>query len=286
MNAPTIQFNTSLGEYEFPNRWELLSPALYLFLCNLIEKYSKGSISYRELHIAYVCAALELDPKRIKETSAYENVYLLSEQVDFIFNQEGKLNTCFLAQLVPELTVKRKSKITYKGYAVNKAHDTLTCSLTALQFIEAYELIGSHQPAKLPLLAAVLYHPGKYTSESAHTLSEQFAEVDPVTLQAIALNFSSFAAYLFSKTDFRILHSRKSDTAKQITISMADSLYNLSADGLGDADAIEQLPVLKYLAILRKKLIESVRAMHTAEMDLTEIEAETGLSIKTLKQII
>jgi hypothetical protein len=286
MNAPTIQFSTPSGRYEFPNRWERLSPELFLFLCSLLDKYSKGELSFRELHIAYVCSALQLDPEKIKGSSAYENIYLLSDQVDFIFAKDNKLNACFLEQLIPELCIRKKyKKIKYKGYTINKAHNTLTCSLTALQFIEAYGLIGC-QEEKLPLLAAILYHPGQYTSESAHALSEKFSRVDPVTLNAIALNFSSFVNFLFTRTDFRLLHSRESGEKKNITTSMADGLYNLSADGLGDAEKIEQLPVLKYLSILRKKLIESVRAMHVAEMDLTDIEVQTGLSIKTIKQII
>ena len=67
---------------------------------------------------------------------------------------------------------------------------------------------------------------------------------------------------------------------------MAESLYNLSADGLGNVDVIEQMPVIKYLTILRKKLIESVTAMNEAGIDLVEISDKTGLSIKTIKQII
>ena len=38
-----------------------------------------------------------------------------------------------------------------------------------------------------------------------------------------------------------------------ITTDAADALYDLSADGLGNATAVEQLNVLTYLRILRKK---------------------------------
>ena len=67
---------------------------------------------------------------------------------------------------------------------------------------------------------------------------------------------------------------------------MAESLYNLSADGLGDVDVIEQMPVIKYLTILRKKLIESVTAMNEVGLDLVEISDKTGLSIKMIKMIL
>lgn len=49
---------------------------------------------------------------------------------------------------------------------------------------------------------------------------------------------------------------------------------------------IEQMPVIKYLTILRKKLIESVTAMNEVGLDLVEISDKTGLSIKMIKMIL
>ena len=136
-------------------------------------------------------------------------------------------------------------------------------------------------------MAAILYCPGTYTSEAAHSLAKDFASLDPVLLQGICLNFQAFANYLFIRTPFNILYMRKPKEHKPaISIGMAESLYNLSADGLGNVDVIEQMPVIKYLTILRKKLIESVTAMNEAGIDLVEISDKTGLSIKTIKQII
>lgn len=283
MNAPDIVFETHFGEYRIPNRWERLTPELYLYLCRLLEMYAKGEISYRGLHISYICASLALDPKKIKGTDAHENIYLLSEQIDFIFKDRQHINNCFLAQLVPALQANGQS---YKAYSIRTAFDTLTCSLTAIQFIEAYELIGCTTD-KMPLLVAILYHPGTYTSETAHMLANTFSGIDPLTQQAICLNFQAFANYLFNRPPFNILYMRKpKDHKPAISIGMAESLYNLSADGLGNVDVIEQMPVIKYLTILRKKLIESVTAMNDAGIDLVEISDKTGLSIKTIKQII
>ena len=151
MNAPDIVFETHFGEYRIPNRWEHLTPELYLHLCRLLEMYAKGKISYRGLHISYICASLDLDPKKIKGTDAHENIYLLSEQIDFIFKDRQHINNCFLAQLVPVLKVNGQ---TYEAYTIQTAFDTLTCSLTAIQFIEAYELIGCTTD-KMPLLATL-----------------------------------------------------------------------------------------------------------------------------------
>ncbi|MDR0713877.1 MAG: winged helix-turn-helix transcriptional regulator [Bacteroidales bacterium] len=46
------------------------------------------------------------------------------------------------------------------------------------------------------------------------------------------------------------------------------------------------MPVIKYLTILRKKLIESIIAMRDAEMNIVDIADKTGLSIQTVKKII
>lgn len=283
MNAPEIVFETPFGEYRIPNRWELLTPELYLSICELLQQYAAGRISYRQLHISYICKALKLNPKKIKGADANENLYLLSEQIDFISKDMQHINSCFLAQLVPELSVNGR---VYKAYNIQTSFETLTCSLSAIQFIEAYELIG-YPADKLPVMAAILYCPGTYTSEAAHRLAESFASLDPVLLQAVCLNFQAFANYLFTRTPFSLLYMRKPKEHKPaISIGMAESLYNLSADGLGNVDVIEQMPVLKYLTILRKKLIESITAMYEAGIDLVEISDKTGLSIQTIKQIV
>jgi hypothetical protein len=44
--------------------------------------------------------------------------------------------------------------------------------------------------------------------------------------------------------------------------------------------------LLKYLSILRKKLIESVRSLKSADMKADKIAAETGLPIDLITQII
>lgn len=283
MNAPDIIFTTPSGEYGIPNRWERLTPELYLSVCRLLDRYSSGEISYRALHIAYVCEALGLDPSRIKGTTAHENLCLLSEQIDFILKDERRVNDRFLAQLVPAISSGGRE---YKAYEIHTGFGALTCSLSAIQFIEAYELIGS-QEDKLPLLAAILYCPGTYSSEAAHRLADTFSGLDPILSQAIYLNFLAFANYLFTQTPFSVLYTRKAKEHKPvISIGMAESLYNLSADGLGDVDVIERMPVIKYLSILRKKLIESVTAMSEAGIDLLEISDKTGLSTQTIKKIV
>lgn len=322
MNAPEIKFTIANREYSLPNRWELLTPKLYLHLCGLLHRFSTGELSMNEVRIHYTCAALGLKPGKIKTPEACQNLYLLASTVDFIFNitypagsidglpadikkllrktppenipepaisrylkkqkYQYQVDASFAAQLLPELRIKRKR---FPGYTLSTTFDVLTCSLTALQFIEAYELLGSLD--KLPLLAAILYFPDKkYSSEQAHHLAGKFKHLDMITLQAVALNFQAFVNYLFSSTQFSLLRGKKGEQTSSITTGMAETLYNLSADGMGDVEVVEQMPVIKYFSILRKKLIESIKAMADSKIDLLEIANKTGLSINTIKKIV
>jgi hypothetical protein len=209
------------------------------------------------------------------------NLIVLSEHIDFIFDRKGKVNISFLAQLIPVL--KANSNI-YQGYEVNTSFDTLTCSLTASQFIDAQEVLKA-KADKLPLLAAILYCPAPYSGAKAHELATDFVNINPLVLHAIALNFQALVTYLFTRTHFSLLASgKKNDPIPEIATGLSETLYNLSSDGLGDIEKLKQMPLIEFLTILRKKLIESVKAMHEAKIDLVEIVDKTGLSTKLIKK--
>lgn len=123
----------------------------------------------------------------------------------------------------------------------------------------------------------------------ANALASRFAALSDGTLEAIALNFQAFDAYLFLRTHFSILTAGAS-TGKirsgSYLTGATEALYDLSSDGYGDIAAVEQMNVIKYLTILRKKLIESVRAMHSANMDVVKISRRTNLPIDVINKII
>lgn len=217
--------------------------------------------------------AKKIPPERLRMPIAR---YL--SRLEYVFT----LNGCFCSQLIPFVSIQGQ---VYKGYVIDTSFNQLTCSLTALQFIEARSMLGCDK-TMLPLLAAILYHPGKYDSESAHVLAKSFERLSLTTLQSIAFNFSSFVNYLFTKTDFWILIAGEYEKPSPITTGSLESLYNLSSDGYGDIAVIEQMNIIKYLTILRKKLIETVKSMHYAEVKHVDIAKNTGLPISLIKQII
>ena len=317
-----IKFELGPRTYMIPNCWESLTPTLYLSLCELLQQWSTGSISYSEVRIKYVCAALDINTSKIQADLAYQNIYFLSQQVSFIFNhnypveaikgleKQDKLHlkkiapehfpnkmlrsflskqkytytidACFSQQLLPIVII---NNTTYHGYDICTSYGIISSTLTAMQFIDAYQLI-SLGPNMYPLMASILYAPGIYNSEQAHKLATTFEKLSTAQLFAITLNFQSFCSYLFTQTQFSILMQSNGKQNNTISTGMAESLFNLSNDGLGDAATIERMPIVKYLLILRKKLIESIHAMHQGKIDLLEISERTGLTINTIKQII
>ncbi len=278
MNAEYITFRTNKAEYKVPNRWELLPPDMFEYLVLLLSQLAIGRISADIVRLLYVSKVFNINLRKTKDLDAMGNLIVIADQIDFIFDKEGKVNACFLAQLVPKFG-------RYKGYEINTSMDMLTCSLTAIQLIEAQAALKGGVK-KLPLLAAILYCPAPYSSEKAHDLTGRFTK-DPVKLQAVALNFQALVTYLFTKTHFSILSSGSgSGHIPEIATGMIETLYNLSADGMGDVQTVEQMPVIKFLTILRKKLIESVKAMHDAGMDIVKISEKTKLDTILIKKML
>lgn len=311
--------------YQIPNRWELIRNNYnYLQLVRDIMLMSEGKLSPAMVRINYICRYFGWNYKKIKGEDSYANLVMLAEQITFMFrisypnNDEAlqglddytyqlckripperlhgvtmakvlrrldykfTLDLCFCRQFMPYLEVCGKH---YTSYTISTSFDTLSTSLTALQFIEARQLIGQGEK-QLPLMAAILYHPYPYTSESAHCLAEKFKTVSREVLYAISLNFQAFVNFLFTKTEYSILTAGREMKKSAISTGALESLYNLSSDGYGDIIQVERMGLLQYLIILRKKVIESVRSLNAAKMELVDIEKETGLPLSIIKQIL
>ncbi len=304
-----------------PNCWDLLTSNVYIGLCKLLALWASGQISAFEVKVRYVCLVTGTDPEAAVHGDADQYIYLVSRMVTFMFlieypkgvldpfdpelraklrklppeylpdksvvryfediKYQYRIDASYAAQLVPSITI---GETLYPAYEVHTAYDRLTCSLTAIQFVDAYQLL-TNLSGKEALLAAILYSPLPYRSDAAHKLAGTFESVDPVILQAVALNFQALVSYLFTCTPYSILQTRSTGSAA-ICTGMADGIYNLSADGLGDVSAIEQMNILTYFTILRKKLIESVVAMNDAQMDITDIASKTGLSIPIIRKML
>lgn len=320
-----IRITLADTEYKIPNRWNLVSDEYqYKMLVGDLLLLAEGKLSPAMVRVNYVCRFFGWSYKKIKGEDAFANLALIAEKVTFIFricypdndaalqglddytyrlckmipperitgvtvarvlarlDYKFTLNLCFCRQFIPYLTVDGRH---YTAYTIETSFRNLSTSLTALQFIEARALIGKGDDL-LPLMAAILYHPWPYSSESAHKLASDFKSVDKTTLYAISLNFQAFVNYLFSNTQYSLLTAAKAKKNSVISTGALESLYNLSTDGYGNITQVERMGLLQYLSILRKKVIESVRSLHTAKMELVDISNETGLPYNIIKQIV
>ena len=101
------------------------------------------------------------------------------------------------------------------------------------------------------------------------------------------MNFMALTNFLYTKTPFSLLTKFEKDRkTRTITTTMTDALYDLCNDGLGNSQEVEQLNLLTYLRILRKKTIDAVRQLHGLDMDIAKIANETGLPPEIITKIL
>lgn len=318
----TIDFAVGSEQYSIPNSWERLSASQYIALMHDIARMQSGLIPVALVRINHVCRCMGWNLSKIKAPDAKENLCMLSGKVTFPFiisypdddlalmdlSEENRMlckrvspdqlklpiarylakqaytyciDSCFCAQLLPAISVGDK---TYAGYTIQNEYGMLTTSLTALQYIEARDICTD--TSKLPLLASILYHEGSYSSLEAHRLADSFATLPQDTLRAIQLNFIAFNNYLMTRTHYKLLTEISSESKAVISTGAIESLYALSADGYGDINTIEQINLITYLTILRKKIISVVLTMHSSQTKLSDIMSQTGLPYHIINQII
>ena len=277
-----------------PNSWQGVTPDVFQkFVSNLAEHYA-GNITVADIRRRYVLDVMGWRLSRIHDADALATVISIADRVTFLFTEEKQSltpNLNFFAQFVPTIKIGTTE---YHAYTVSTAYNNLTTSLTALQFIEAQQILqqatvpGSFAAGQssLPFLAAILYCPPPYNSTTAQLLADKMQQLSPVTLMAIQMNFIAFTTALYSQTEFALLAKFQPKKQSPIATDMADALYDLCADGLGPHEEVEQMNLLTYLRILRKKTIEAVRQMRSMEWDVIRISQETTLPVSVIQQII
>lgn len=278
-----------------PNSWQGVTPDVFQkFVSNLAEHYA-GNITVADIRRRYVLDVMGWRLSRIHDADALATVISIADRITFLFTEEEQSsltpNLNFFAQFVPTIKIGTTE---YHAYTVSTAYNNLTTSLTALQFIEAQQILqqanvpGSFAAGQssLPFLAAILYCPPPYNSTTAQLLADKMQHLSPVTLMAIQMNFIAFTTALYSQTEFALLAKFQPKKQSPIATDMADALYDLCADGLGTHEEVEQMNLLTYLRILRKKTIEAVRQMRSMEWDVIRISQETTLPVSVIQQII
>lgn len=283
----TITVRANGIEHEIPNSWELLTSDQYLKLVELLSLMESGQFSPGAVKCLFLCYMKGWNLNKIKrDERTLENFMSIASQLSFIFQEKDDkfvLDLCFCRQQLPIIFIDKKA---YYGYEVNTDFKSLTCSLTALQYIEARQLLDMGEES-LPLLAAILYFDKEaYSSEEAQKTRSEVQKTTCQHTQGDSLELYCSNNFLFSKTEFSLLTKFIPKEGSSITTDATDALYDLSKDGLGNARQVEQLNVLTYLRILRKKTIEGVKSLKATGMELAKIADEVGLPLEIVKKII
>ncbi len=308
---------------QIPDAWAELTESQYLKLIVRLQEYNAGTTSIAECRMLWLADILGIDLKSIPGNAqqAADNLFFMSRGISFftrIRYPEGKLDSVsaevrrladripaedlpyslevaylrrlpfeyyidavFCKNLIPYVKVGNKKHI---GYTADFSDGVFDTSLTALQYITAMELlsaVGHGDKGKQAVLVAVLYG-------NDITKKDVFKELSAETLAAIVLNFQAFVTFIFTVTEFAILWKKGSSTGNttgMITLSGIDMLYDLSTAGYGTPDQVENMPLLKYLRIVKKNLVSSVTMLRDMGKNDGEIAEKTGLSLSVISNI-
>lgn len=301
--------------------WDELTELEFRSLLYRIAEYSNGEISVADMRLLWICDCLGIDLKKIphkKQRQASDNLYTISRNVSFFLKieyEQGKLDAVsatvrkMAEKIAPddmpystEVAFLRRLPYEYKvdavfcknliptiqnhaGYTASFSDGVLDTSITALQFIEASDLlrkVNDGNADMLPVLAAVLYG-NNIANKNA------FKDVSTDILQAVAFNFQSFLAFLFTKTEFSIMWNNSTDANAAdpsiIRLTGTDNLYKLCSEGYGTPEQVENMPLLKYLRIVKNNLISSVLMLRDYGSDDVEIAKKTGLPTEIITRI-
>lgn len=281
MKNKTIKLSANGHAVNLPNSWDTISEKDFQVIVEALADLYQGRITPNEVLCRYTCSALDLSFPRIVKKHQTADLLSIARLVTFIFQSPS-------ASLLPNITFARQFVPVLAGrpsYTISTTCSRLTCSLTALQYIEAVDALqaGSGQ---LPLLAAILYSSRPYDTARALDLVPLMSRQSPLTLLSVRIVFEALVNFLYTRTAFSLLAQFKPKPQSPIATTMADTLYDLATEGYGTVEQVEQLNVITFLSIMRKKTIDTVRSMRSMELSTPEIAARTSLPLSVINNII
>jgi hypothetical protein len=199
--------------------------------------------------------------------------------------KEVSIDLVFCKNLLPEIGRRRH---VIKGYSFEVEENILITSLTAAQFIDAQtvasEIQESGKEHLLDLLAAILYCPAPYDSQEAAKLAKELKALDARVKKAIYINFNAIQAYLFTRTKYAILFNAP-DTKKKPkhNLGLGAVAHSLIKAGYSD---VENSNLVKFFELMYTELISTVTGLHKTGLSIDKISEQTGLSYKTINEII
>lgn len=320
-----IKITLGKNSYSFPEAWHELKPQQYLLLCQQLFDFINGKTTIDEVRAKWFCAMTGIDfkAKDDKNDLLWENIYRISREFTFFTKIEYEkslsavdpelrkklykvpaneinsddpvlrwvkklkyhyvIDAVFVKNLLPSIQVGEKKVYGYKCQLIGNLLDT---NLTAEQFINAGMAIDEYHKSKneqhIDLLVSILYKIPDL---------QQLKKVGPVTKFAVLLNYQAIVSFLMRKTKYSLIWYREPGAKtktnnSRFTVGASESLLSLSKLGFGNVEQLSEYNLIRYLDLLLKNIVDSVKTLNDMKESVTKISERTGLSIPLITEIL
>lgn len=198
----------------------------------------------------------------------------------------------FAKQQIPVIR-KRRTKLT--GYEFALDGNLLNTNLTARQFADALALYNEYikgtgsSEKLLNKLVAVLYC-NPYSPAEAAKIESTVAALPSATRQAVAFNFMAVQTFLFTRTKYAVLFNVKraegNAPKKKDTLGFGGSIITMTRKGYGSLKEMDNTNLLDFFEAMYSDLCSTIEQLKEAGMDLPDIASKTGLTVKTINEIL
>lgn len=166
--------------------------------------------------------------------------------------------------------------------------------MIALEFIDASEFAELYYATKdenyLDNLVSVLYRQKRenYSTHRSMRNAKYIKQLPYAEKFGVILFFQSVVYYLSTHPQYGILYRKPENNESgkaKIDLGSGDVIAQLTKDGFGTREEIENLPLGDYFTLLLKQIIDAVKNMRNAEIKEHEIAQRLGISIETVQKI-
>lgn len=265
------------NSYQIPSRWsdfQLSHYRIFVGLCNVIEKFEIGLLTFDQFRLMIVFALMDIDPEKVRispkrKDGLSENLFRLTELLDFPYvlkdNEDGS-RTAYI-----HISLFRNLIQTEHGYKLDVSPAGLVeCTLTAEQYVDALTLTELYSQTRsdeaLTKLCETLHGP-------AGTLTRE-------EMVAAYYNFRGIIDWIQRLPQYSILFRRHYDKkSPESPLGLSSSIFALSKSGYGTLKEIKDLDVFTYLGALVQMSVESIRQLAAAGLKPGQIAEKLNIPV-------
>jgi hypothetical protein len=177
------------------------------------------------------------------------------------------------------------------SYSFTNDAGFINTSLTAAQYVDAITVLNEYKwtsegpEQQLDLLCSILFCELPYKTSKAFASRGIFCQLPRDFKIAVMYNFTAICQWLQTKTQYSILWLGKKKEGKSIPVSASDMIYSISKAGYGSPEQVGQMNLTEMLDLMKKILLDSLRAMLAAKIKPIEVANATGMPMKLILEL-